>query len=405
MNTSIVLALDAHQKADGTYPVVLRITHYQKVAQILLGINLKSEDWDEKKRIIKGSYRGTESVRRLNNYLEKKKAEATDKITKLDEKGRLATLTAVEVKKHLEGKAGTESFFQYADELITAMKKALQIGNARTYQFTVDALRSYLHDRDLTFREINYDFLTAYEQHYLSKGNALNGLSVYLRTVRAIFNKAIKSGLVDQELYPFKTYSIKGSRTRKRAIKSEALIKIEALMLEPDHTLFHARNYFLLSFYFSGMAFADLAHLKLGNRVDGRIVYARQKSDAPLSFEIIPEAQAILDYYCAGKSKDDFILPIITVTDPEKQYNQVVDKRRRFNRKLKKIAELCDIQTNLTSYVSRHSFASRAKNLGVPIESISELLGHGDVKTTAIYLDSLPSEVQDENLRRITKLK
>ncbi|CAM6002393.1 unnamed protein product [Sphagnum balticum] len=405
MNTSIVLALDAHQKADGTYPLVLRITHYQKVAQIILGINLKSEDWDEKKRCVRGSYRGTQSTKRLNTYLEKKKAEAADKITKLDEKGKLNTLTAVEVKKHLEGKTGTESFFQFADELIAAMKNALQIGNARTYQFTIDALRSYVHDRDLTFREINYDFLTAYEQHYLSKGNALNGLSVYLRTIRAIFNKAIKSGLIDQELYPFKTYEIKGSRTRKRAIKSEALAKVEALTFEPHDSLFNARNYFLLSFYFGGMAFVDLAHLKVVNQVDGRIVYARQKSDAPLSFEIIPEAQAILDCYCAGKSKDDFILPIITATDPEKQYNQVVDKRRRFNRKLKEIAELCDIQTNLTSYVSRHSFATRAKDLGVSVESISELLGHGDVKTTQIYLDSLPSAIQDEHLRKITKLK
>jgi integrase/recombinase XerD len=177
MNTSIVLALDAHQKADGTYPVVLRITHYQKVAQIILGVNLKSEDWNEKKRLIKGSYHGTQSVRRLNNYLEKKKAEATDKVRKLDESGKLKTLTAADVKKHLEGKTGTESFFQYADQLIAAMKIALQIGNARTYQFTVDVLRSYVNDRDLTFREINYDFVTAYEQSRYHTSDHCSGLN------------------------------------------------------------------------------------------------------------------------------------------------------------------------------------------------------------------------------------
>jgi integrase/recombinase XerD len=405
MNTSIVLALDAHKKADGTYPVVLRISHYQKMGQIILGVNLKAEDWDMKSRKVKSSYRGTQSVNRLNNYLQKKKSEAIDAITKLDERGRLDTLTITEIKKHLEGKSGGESFFAYADSLIEAMTKALQIGNARTYQFTVNVLRAYVHDRDLSFREINYEFLTSFEQEHLSKGNALNGLSVYLRTVRAIFNKAIKSGIIDQDLYPFKTYAIKGTKTRKRAIKLESLVKIEGLVFEPGHTLFHARNYFLLSFYFGGASFVDLAHLKVGYVVDGRINYARQKTATPLSFGIMPEAQVILDYYLTGKGKDDFILPIITTDDTQKQYNQVVDKRRRFNKKLKKIAELCGIDENLTSYVTRHSFATRAKNLGVPVASISELLGHTDIRTTQIYLDSLPSDMLDDHYKKITQLK
>jgi site-specific recombinase XerD len=70
---------------------------------------------------------------------------------------------------------------------------------------------------------------------------------------------------------------------------------------------------------------------------------------------------------------------------------------------LKKIATLCEISENLTSYVSRHSFATRAKNLGVPIATISDMLGHADTKTTEIYLDSLQSDLMDEFHEKVIK--
>jgi integrase/recombinase XerD len=402
MRTFVVLALDTRRaKSDGTYPVLLRIIHYEKPAAITTGVYLKKQDWDEKARSIKATYKGTDSVTRLNNYRQKKKTEAIDLITKLDEKKTLDGLSVGQIKDMILRKSELDSFFKFGYELVKTMKEANQIGNARTYEFSLNVLKGYVNHKDLSFRDINYNFLVQFENEHLKKGNSINGLSVYLRTIRSIFNRAIKSGFIGQDLYPFKTYVIKSTKTRKRAITGAAIKKVEDLELTPKDKFFHARNYFLLSYYFMGMSFVDLAHLKLSDMIDGRIQYERQKTYQPLNMEIPASAQKILDFYIGSKERGDYIFPIITATNPEKQYNQVLDARKRFNKKLKEIAKLCGIQENLTSYVSRHSFATRANNLGIPVGVISGMLGHTDAKTTQIYLDSLPTDMMDEFHKKI----
>lgn len=402
MRTFIVLALDTRRaKADGTYPVLLRIIHYEKSAIITLGIYLKKEDWDAKARCIKASYKGTDSVTRLNNFLQKKKSEAVDIITKLDERKMLETLTVRQIKQLVERGSDSGSFLDYGQTLVDGFRDVKRLGNARSYACTLSVLRKFNGGRDLSFREVTYSLLTKFEQAHLKKGRTLNGLAVYMRTIRAIYNQAIKSGLVEQEHYPFKSYEIKTTKTRKRAISMEAIRSIQSLEISPSSHLFNARNYFMASFFMRGMSFTDLAHLRVSDLIDGRIFYARQKTDKPYDIMVTQELQAILDNYLPGKKRSDFIFPIIQQTDPQKIYEEIQDKRKRFNNNLKRIAKLCGIEENLTSYVSRHSFATRAKNLGVPIAAISDMLGHSDTKTTETYLKGLPSDIMDEFHKKI----
>ncbi|MBS1623680.1 MAG: phage integrase SAM-like domain-containing protein, partial [Bacteroidetes bacterium] len=256
MKTYITLALDArHLKKDGTYPVILRVTHFQEVATILTGIYLRKDDWDAERRKVKPSHKGSQSSGRINNYLDKKKADAQERVLKLHDRGLLGGMGVKELKKALEGEDAGGSFFEYAEKLIGLMKERNENGNARTYSFTVGVLRSYVKQRDLFFREISPGFLRGFEHEHFKKGKTANGLSTYLRTIRAIYNKAIAEKVVDRELYPFSEYKIKGTKTAKRAIKGEAILKIQEEILSEDHVLFHARNYFLLSFYFGGMPF------------------------------------------------------------------------------------------------------------------------------------------------------
>ena len=114
MKTFIVLVLDTRRpRPDGTCPILLRIIHHRASSQITLGKYVKVADWDEKARRIKSSYKGTESVTRLNNWLQKKKAEATDVITKLDEQKTLDTYTVYQIRDLLEKKRDVTSFFAY----------------------------------------------------------------------------------------------------------------------------------------------------------------------------------------------------------------------------------------------------------------------------------------------------
>ena len=404
MKTNVLLALDTRRaKKDGTYPILARIVHHRIATQITTGIYVNDKDWDNNKRLIKSSHKGTESVVRLNNYLGKMKAEIIDTLTKLDEKKLLQSLSTNELKSILERNSNNNSFFEYANTLIDEMKVANRIGNARYYRIVVGVLRKFVKDKPLSFQEINYEFLMKFTNHNLSIGNSYNGVAAYMRCIRAIFNKAIKAKIIDKELYPFTEYSIVMKKTRKRSIGFDAIQKIIDLKVNNGDSLFHCKNYFLLSFYMRGMPFADLAKLKKGNIVDGRIMYQRRKTDKPYNVKITSEIQDILNMYVDKKGKNDFILPIIKRQTAEEQYKDVEWARKQYNKTLKEIAELCGIEENLTSYVSRHSFATRAKNLGVPIATISDMLGHADTKTTEIYLDSLQSDLMDEAHEKIIR--
>lgn len=408
MNTTIVYTLDCRKsslKPDGTYPILMRIIRGNVTSQLAVKLYLHKKDWDEKERKIKSSYKGTESVARLNNYLQKKKSEAMDILTKLDEKKQLDTLSPAQIKELIQKKPERISFFKYTEKLIDELKLANRIGNARAYHFVLGVLKNYRGKKDLSFSELNYEFLMKFETEHYKKGNKTNSLAVYMRTIRAIYNRAIKDKLVDREQYPFANYQIKTKKTLKRAISASAISKIESLSFAKNHPLFHAHNYFLFCFYMRGLPFADMAHLKVSNIVDGRIKFDRQKTDKPYDVKIIENAKRILVKYLSNKKADEYIFPIIKREAVADQYKEIQWARKRYNKKLKDIAKLCGIEENLTSYVGRHSFATIAKRLEVPIANISDMLGHESIKTTQIYLDSLPNDIMDAYHEKVINFK
>ncbi|MBS0001441.1 MAG: site-specific integrase [Cyclobacteriaceae bacterium] len=271
-----------------------------------------------------------------------------------------------------------------------------RIGTARSYKDTLDSLKNFTNQNDLSFNELSLDFLKKYEINYLSRGNSLGGLAVYMRTIRAIYNKAIQAGLAEQEGFPFKYYKIQSGKTRKRALPLDAVKKIKNLKLKPHTTLYNDRNIFLMSFYPRGMPYVDLAHLKVSNIVNDRIQYDRQKTSEPFDIKIPKDLLPILKYVIKGKSRDDYILPVIKREGRILQYRDIEWARRRYNKNLKKIAQMAGIEEKLTSYVSRHSYASIADEMGIPVSAISQMLGHGDISTTQAYLDKLRRSKLDE---------
>ena len=406
MPSSIVISLDTRRpKQDNTFPIVFRLTHNTKTTSIATGYSVKRKDWDTRNRKIRSSYKGTESPSRLNNSLAKKKAAMVDIITRIEDKGDLQYLSIKQLKPRLVRPLGTSTFYKFTTELIEDLVKAKRIGTARSYSDVLGVVKRFNYNRDLTFDELNLDFLNRLETSHLSKGNSLGGLAVYMRTIRAIYNKAIKAGYADLEGYPFKHYSIRSGKPRKRAIKIETLQKIQAVKLKVGSVLFRDRNIFLLSFYLNGMPFTDLAHLKGSNIVDGRVKYQRQKTNEQLDIKIHSNLKPIIDPLVKGKSKDEYLLPIIKRSDPVLQYKDIKWARKQYNTNLQKIAKLAKVDEHLTSYVSRHSFASSADDLGIPVTAISKMLGHKKIGTTQAYLDNLRKtrldEYQDEILSKL----
>ncbi len=397
MNTNIKLSLDTRRKKkDNSFPIILRLTHLRKTTSISLGHSVQPEYWDVKNQKIKRSFKGVSSISKLNNQLLKEKTRATDIINDLDDKDGLNFLSIKQIKDRIVKTVAFNSFLEYGNSLVDEMKKAQRFGNANSYYAVIKILKKFNHEKDLKFNEVNYDYLKKFERYHLSRGNSINGLAVYMKTIRAIYNKAINSGIITKDAYPFTNYKIKTTPTEKRAIDITSIRAIMMLKLEETDNLFHYRNYFLASYMLYGISFIDLAFLKLENIIDNRVKFQRKKTAKPYNIKITSQLDEILSYYVKDKSKEDFIFPIIKRDIFELQYKDVLWARKRYNKGLKEIAIICNIDQRLTSYVSRHSFATQAMFQDVPLQAISAMLGHNRLTTTQIYLKTLPNNILDD---------
>ena len=405
MIPKITLSLDTRRaKNDGTFPIVLRISYQQRTASIQTGFSVPKKDWDSKGRKVRKTFNGVSSVSRLNNKLLKLKVDASEKLQELEENDRLRDFNIKQIKDYLTKVESSSSFFVFTEELIKDFRKAQRFGNAQSYFTLLGVLKKFRQEQgkaDLEFREVTYKFLKQFEHAHLAKGNSLNSLAVYMRTIRAIYNKGIKEGIIEREHYPFWEYKIQTEPTQKRAISIEELQKIVKVEVPQDRKLFDYRNYFLASYMMWGISFMDLAFLKLENITNDRIKYRRRKTSKLYDIKLSDQLNNILSYYTENKKPSDFIFPIIKRTQLEDQYKDVKWERKRYNAGLQELAELCGINQKLTSYVARHSFATQALLNEIPLKAISEMLGHSKLSTTEIYLKSLPSSVLDDYADRL----
>ena len=402
MATNIKLLLDTRRaRKDGSYPLVMRVLHDRKSINIPLGYSLTEKDWDSKNEKVKKSSNIVENTTRFNNALHKKRTKAYDIIAHLDDEGKLAHLTMADLKETLTGgkKSEKKTVFIFLEHLIAELKKARKTGNADVYAQTLKRLQSFRKGRDLSFEAVNYTFLTRFENWHYANGSSAGSLSVYLRTLRSAYNKAIKSGMVSKESYPFTHYKIKSQTPVRRSLTEAEFKALRDIALEQGSPLAHARSMFMASFFMRGMNWMDMALLKVSDiRGDfERIHYVRQKTGKPFSIKISPVLKELLLLYIGEEfGPDDFIFSILKPTDSPERYADIIrDRRKRLNKRLKNIATLCDI-TPFTIYTARHTYATTGKRKGVPTAVIQESMGHATEEITQTYLDSFENTVIDK---------
>ena len=261
---------------------------------------------------------------------------------------------------------------------ITCLREKKRYSTAKSYQDALRSFKCFCGREEIPYAYINRDTLLRYQSWLLAKGCARNTVSTYMRRIRHIYNLAVEVGVESK---------------RKKALPSESL---RLLMTSPvtDPQQKRTQSAFCLMFLFCGMAFVDLAHLRKEDIKEGILSYYRQKSGSLIQVEIPAEAQGLLNELAADTTEDSpYLFPFLegmkTGEDAYKEYNTVLGG---FNRRLKILSESIGIHTRVTSYTIRHSFATTLKEQNVPIEMISELLGHKSIKTTQIYLKSFSLE-------------
>ena len=284
-------------------------------------------------------------------------------------------------------------FFLFMKNVISQLKFMGHEQTAENYIATFKSFSLFRKGKDILMDNINSEIMMKYEAYLRERGVTMNTISFYMRILRAVYNRGVDRGLTVQHA-PFKHVYTGVEKTTKRAISLSNIRKIKLLDLSTKpSTLSLARDLFLFSFYTRGMSFVDMAFLKKADLKDGMISYRRKKTGQELFIKWEKCMQEIVDRHVTSSSSI-YLLPIIKEErDKRRQYRNAL---RLTNRNLKEIASLIGLRTNLTMYVSRHSWASIAKSKNIPLSIISESMGHDTETTTRIYLSSLDNSVIDK---------
>jgi integrase len=388
---------------DGTHPIVIQVIHNRRRKVFYLGFSATKSQWDEDKNTIKSNHPDSALIKsRIKNATLILKTI----LVEFENKHQQFSLEDVERKYKLQG--SDEKFIGYVDGLIKSFQVSGKKGNAIVYQNCRDSVSAFIRGKDVPLVNIDYAFITKYQKYLenrlvvINKGKetektkrlSLNTISVYLRTLRAIMNKAIKDGLIEESAYPFKNISIKSQKTRKRAVNKDVISMVEDFECPEGENLQLYKDLFMFSFYNRGMNFVDMAFLQNKNIQGGRINYTRQKTGQQFSIKITDKSKAIIDRYNDSKDPESYIFPILYRKGQE--YLDYRNAMRLMNKKLKRISELLKLDVSLTTYVARHSWATIAKKSGISTAIISEGLGHESEETTQVYLDSFENDVLDD---------
>lgn len=186
---------------------------------------------------------------------------------------------------------------------IERLKAANRLGTAKNYEKTMHSLKVFLGNVRLPLSALTEQVISDYNAFLVQRGLVRNSVSFYMRVLRAVYNKAVRQKLIEQQ-HPFTDVYTGIDRTRKRAVSESIIAQLHRLELEEGSPLALCRDMFIFSYCTRGMAFVDIAYLRKENLQNGMICYARRKTGQLLSVKIEPGIQRIMvRYACLVKLK------------------------------------------------------------------------------------------------------
>jgi site-specific recombinase XerD len=378
---------------DGLAPIYARVTVDARRIEISLKRFINPVEWNGKKGVARGNREGVKS---LNHYLEEVRSKLVGCYQEMQIQKQLITADGIkgkflgtDQKEHSLGKLMSYHHTQSTDTLAP--------GTLKNYFTTQKYLEKFLKDRsgasDIFLSALSYKFLTEFE-HFLRnhkpvdhhKPLANNGVMKHIERFRKMINLAVRLEWLDKD--PFAKYQQKFDKVEREFLSSEELSAIEARDIKIER-LNWIRDLFVFSCY-TGLAYIDVMRLTPSNisiGIDGEywLMTNRQKTSNPVRVPLLPEALSIIEKYkghprsLASKT----LFPLIS--------------NQKLNAYLKELADLCGIHKNLTFHLARHTFATTVTlTNGVPIESVSKMLGHSMISTTQIYAKVIEKKLSED---------
>lgn len=362
---------------DGKCSIVIRITVNGEYERLNSTLSIEPELWDSKAAKAIGR---TQKILDFNKRIEEIRYVLQDHYYELQKTHGYVTAEMVK-NAYMGVTAKAESLMPIYDEFLAETKKMIGINRSdKTYQKyerckrrVVEFMKEKYNRTDIPLRELKPKFLTDFSVFLATKYKCRqNTVYKFLQLLRMVIIKAQRDGISFPD--PYLSYKMTQEKVDRGYLSEDEVIAIATKEISIPR-LDQVRDVFIFACY-TGLAYSDLAQLRAENikkMFDGKlwIVTHRQKTKTNVNVPLLPMAEKILRKY-EGKYLDGELLPILS--------------NQKTNAYLKEIADICGIEKNLTFHLARHTFATTMTlGKGVPIESVSKMLGHTNIQTTQIY--------------------
>jgi len=376
---------------DGLLPIFIRVTVNGERIEFSTKRFTPSDKWSAEGNRMKGT---SAEARATNSYLDTLKSKVYDYQQQLireddpvNAENMRNKILGVEKRSHMI----VGIFQQHNDEIKALIGKDYAAATLVRYEtslkHTVDFIKWKYKVSDIDIRKIDHEFITSYEFYLKSVCNCCqNTTSKYIKNFGKIIRICLANGWIQKN--PFINYKSKMVEVERAFLSMEEIETMLNKVFVSDR-LNQVKDIFLFS-CFTGLAYADVKKLSRRNiaiGVDGeRWIYInRTKTDTRSNIPILPIASFLLEKYKDHPQvvNQDKLLPILS--------------NQKMNSYLKEIADVCEINKELTFHIARHTFATTVTlSNGVPIESVSKMLGHKNLKTTQHYAKILDLKVSDD---------
>lgn len=383
----------------GFHEIRIRMTQNRRHRRFNVGFAIKATEWNAKTEQVSKSHK---LYAIINAAIQSKLSEIQAEFLKSVPTKQPLTINQLyqKAKKDILGISFITYFEKFAEKTVNASTKI-------SYLTVLNKLKEFLKNKDLYFVEIDYEFVERFLTHVRASANKANTIHHNFKTLRSIYNHAVKERqFTPSFVSPFYGHEVKKQKVQRKKLDASEIARLENLEVRPGIQKFHAKNFFLLSYYLLGVRSSSMILMKWGNIIGDRCIYDPAKGQSTQNVKINHQAKAILDYYkeqyeSKRPSVDDYIfgfmkghgkLKGVQLAKKISSINSII------NNQLANISAELQLDKKITTHVARHSFAYNARiKSGNDIYAVKKALGHGSIVVTEAYFDA-EENIDSDNL-------
>lgn len=300
-----------------------------------------------------------------------------------------------------------ENLISFMKDVAEGLQKSGNLGTAHVYRSSLNAIRLFVKRDSFGFEKLTPEWLKNFESSLRARNCSWNTVSTYLRTLRAVYHRAVDCRKANYVPHLFRSVYTGTSADHQRALEEDDLKKVFGSVsctntLTPS--LKRIQELFMLTFMLRGLPFVDLAYLRKSDLQGNIITYRRRKTGRRLTVTLTNEAMILLQKH---KNRDEslpYLFSFLRSNEGSPQaYHEYQLALRNFNSQLVLLGEILGLSGKFSSYTARHTWATMAYYCEIHPGIISEAMGHSSIAVTETYLKPFHNKKIDDANEKIIR--